>query len=68
MIYLFINTNAGLDVVFYLFLGQEYTITLCVSVPNLGVLCTRMNVQVEVTVNTRPVNKSKTTSSPVSVL
>ena len=37
-------------------------------VPNLGVMCTRIHVQVEVSVNTRPGNKSKTTSSPVFVL
>ena len=63
-------TDAGLDVVFDLFPGKEYTIILCVCVcvPTPGVLRTRMNVQVEVTVNTRPVNKSKATSSPVSVL
>ena len=38
---------------------------VCVNVcvcPILGVLCTRMNVEVEVTVNTRPGNKSKMTS------
>ena len=65
------NTYAGLDVVFDLFTGQEYTITcvcMCVCVPTFGVLRTRMNIQAEVTVNTHPVNKSNTTSSLVSVL
>ena len=37
------NTDSGLDVVFDLFPGQEYTITLCVCVPNLGVLYTYAN-------------------------
>ena len=54
------NTDTGLDVVFDLFPERVYTITLS--------LAYTMNVQVEVTVNTRLGNKSKTTSSPVSVL
>ena len=64
------NADAGINVVFDLFTGQKYSITLCVCVfvPTPGVLRTQMHVQVEVTVNTRPGNKSKTTSSPVSAL
>ena len=55
------NTDTGLDVVFDLFPGQAPTsITLCVCAPTTGEWRTQMNVQVEVTVNTRPENKSKT--------
>ena len=57
------HRHAGLEVVFDLFTGQKYTIALCVCE-----YCVHgWKVQVEITVNTRPVNKLKTTPSPVSV-
>ena len=68
------TTDAGLDVVFHLFdLLSRFIYRIClhnnpVCAPTPGVFRTQMNVQVKVTVNTSPVNKSQTTSSPVSVL
>ena len=59
------NTDAGVDVVFDLFTGQRTQLPcLCVCVPTQKSCVHELNVQVEVTVNTRPVNKSKTTSTP----
>ena len=62
------NTDTGLDVVFDSFPGRVYTKTFCVCVSTPGVLRVWISVHVEVNVNTRLGIKSKTTSSPVSVL
>ena len=63
------NKDPGLDVVFDLFLGRVFTVTsTCTFIrvcktPGVGA-----HAYCRVIVYTSPVNKSKTTSSPASVL